>query len=53
MLREVVVEVALAAGPGDQVAGVDALQLLGLLALGAGHPHLAHLGVFVGHSSRL
>ena len=33
--------------------GLDALQLLGLLALGAGYPHLAHLGIFVGHSLRL
>ena len=53
MLGQVVIEVALAAEPGDQVAGVYALQLLGLLALGAGQPHLAHLGVIVGHSSRL
>ena len=45
MLREVVVEVALAAEPGDQIAGVDALQLLELLVLGPCHPHLAHLGV--------
>ena len=53
MLRQVVVEITLAAEPRDKVAGVDALQLLGLLALGAGHPHLAYLGVFVGHSPRL
>ena len=48
MLRQVVSEFALAAEPSNQVAGVDAHQLLGLLALGAGHPHLTHLGVFVG-----
>ena len=53
MLRQVVIEVALAAEPGDEVAGVHALQLLGLLAFGAGLPHLTHLGVSVDHSSRL
>ena len=53
MLGQVVIEVALAAEPGDEVAGVHALKLLGLFALGAGFPRLTHLGVSVGHSSRL
>ena len=53
MLIQVVIEVTLAAEPGDEVAGVHALKLLGLLALDAGLPHLTHLGVSVDHSSRL
>ena len=43
MLGQVVIEVALAAEPGDQVTRVHALYLLGLLALGARLPYLTHL----------
>ena len=50
---QVFIEVALAAEPRDQVAGIHALQLIGLLVLGAGLPHLTHLAVSVDNSSRL
>ena len=52
MLGQVVIEVALAEEPGDQITRVHALHLLGLLPLGARLP-LTHLGVSVDHSSRL
>ena len=53
MLGQVVIDVAIAAEPGDQVTRVHALHLLGLLPLGARLSHLCHLGVSVDHSSRL
>ena len=53
MLGQVVIEVALAAKPSDQVTRIHALHLFGLLPLGARLPHLRHLGVSVDYSPRL
>lgn len=50
MLGQVVIEVALAAKSGNQVARIHALQLLGLLPLGPRRPHLVHRGVSLLHS---
>ena len=52
MLGQVVIEVALAAEPGNQVTRVHALHLLGLLPLGARLPHLCHLELSVDHSPK-